>query len=823
MARKDKNITPSVTQKLQSLGYNVADWDDSQTERKLTSEIKQVLSTASKKENQRIGYPDRIFVDSHNKFLVLVEEKPSIKDHEIPDKEKGAVSGVKWYLSRFFNSNLKSSVKNYFNDWKILGIAVSGDLLIEYQHKFNCYTIDSKQEKIVSLSQVTNFMTQEQFLALFNSLDEEEAVSTVGSSSKKINNLLRSVDSQKRPVLLSALMICLHKVGKNSEKYINDFPDHYKTYQPSTIISRVIETVKNVLKIEGIPDEKLQALSTELAFLSTDQTLNSTSILKDILIELETTVIPLFRNQFSTNSNYDIIGKFYEEFLKYAGVSNVKKGIVLTPRHITTLFTKLIDLKDNDKIVDICCGTGAFLIAGMNSLINKINTSSRTDKEEAIKKVKESQLLGFELNPTMYICAISNMLFRGDGKSSIFNYDSIRNPKAQIELDNFKATIGFINPPYSGKENKDDPTPKEITFLVKMLDNCSRYGVIIAPLSTYFKEENIREQILKKHTLKYVINMPGDLFQPNASTHTAIAVFETNKSFDYENDEVLFYDLRDDGFILAKTKGRTDIYGKWKNTEKKLLDSLKPSCVPNDITHVRTKIKPKDEWTIYAHSKTDYSTLNEDDFIRSISDYMIFQAKKDLDILNANLSEMQIFEAIGNYLSGNKGINISTINSKSNTPIDFSEWKDFKFTDKKLWTRITHGQRLIAADRISGDTPYYSASEYNNSLTDSIENPLFIEKDCIVYSTFGTAFWVEAEFTASDEIYAFHNPSMNKYSALFITTMMKKNQYKFKFGRKAFYNKFQNEIIKLPVTKDGTPDWLFMENYIKCLPYSDNI
>lgn len=823
MARKDKNITPSVTQKLQSLGYNVADWDDSQTEKKLTDEIKQVLSTASKKENQKVGYPDRIFVNTHNKFLVLVEEKSSIKDHENTDKEKGAISGIKWYLSRFLNSNLKNTLKNYFNDWKILGIAVSGDLLVEYQHKFNCYTIDTKQEKIVSLNQVTNFITEEQFLALFNSLDEEEAVSTVGSSSKKINNLLRSVDSQKRPVLLSALMICLHKVNKNQENYINDFPNHYKTYQPTTIINRVLETVKNVLKIEGIPDEKLQALSTELAFLSTDQTLNSTNILKDILIELETTVIPLFRNQFSTNSNYDIIGKFYEEFLKYAGVSNVKKGIVLTPRHITTLFTKLIDLKDNDKIVDICCGTGAFLIAGMNALIHKISCSNRTDKDEAIKKVKESQLLGFELNPTMYICAISNMLFRGDGKSSIFNYDSIRNSKAQTELDNFQATIGFINPPYSGKETKVAPTPKEITFLVKMLDNCSRYGVIIAPLSTYFKEENIREQILKKHTLKYVINMPGDLFQPNASTHTAIAVFETNRSFDYQNDEVVFYDLRDDGFVLAKTKGRTDVYGKWTNIEKQLLDALKPNSNPDDIKLVRTKIKPKDEWTIYAHSKTDYSTLSEDDFIKSISDYMIFQAKKDLDIINADLSEMQIFEAIGNYFSGNKGINISTANSKHNTPIDFSKWNDFKFIDKKLWTKIIHGQRLIAADRISGDTAYYSASEYNNSLTDSIENPLFIEKDCIVYSTFGTAFWVEGEFTASDEIYAFQNPEMNKYNALFITTMMRKNQYKFKFGRKAFYNKFQNEIIKLPATKNGNPDWLFMENYIKSLPYADII
>ena len=39
MARKDKIVTPSVTQKLQELGYNVSDWDDSQTESKLTSEI----------------------------------------------------------------------------------------------------------------------------------------------------------------------------------------------------------------------------------------------------------------------------------------------------------------------------------------------------------------------------------------------------------------------------------------------------------------------------------------------------------------------------------------------------------------------------------------------------------------------------------------------------------------------------------------------------------------------------------------------------------------------------------------------------------------
>jgi hypothetical protein len=153
--------------------------------------------------------------------------------------------------------------------------------------------------------------------------------------------------------------------------------------------------------------------------------------------------------------------------------------------------------------------------------------------------------------------------------------------------------------------------------------------------------------------------------------------------------------------------------------------------------------------------------------------------------------------------------------------IDMSDWKEFSFIDKKLWTKITHGKRLIESDRINGEIPYYSASEYNNSMTDSINNPLFTEQNCIVYSTFGTAFWAEGEFTASDEVYAFYNSKLNKYNALFITTIMRQNQYKFKFGRKAFSNKFENEIIMLPVDKNNEPDWQYMENYIKSLPYAE--
>ena len=58
----------------------------------------------------------------------------------------------------------------------------------------------------------------------------------------------------------------------------------------------------------------------------------------------------------------------------------------------------------------------------MNKLISIIENSELNDKVDSIKKVKEDQLIGFEINPTMYICALSNMLFRGDGKSRIFRF-----------------------------------------------------------------------------------------------------------------------------------------------------------------------------------------------------------------------------------------------------------------------------------------------------------------------------------------------------------------------------------------------------------------
>lgn len=649
MARKDKNDS-LVYRYLLTLDYE-NNWEN-YTENTC---INDVLSKASKKRTGKEGIPDVIYVNEKYRLLILTEIKPTISQHISShgkeDPEKFAVDGIKHYLSFFLPNNFRSTkLKSYFEHWKIVGLAISGDITDDYNHRISNFLIVN--DRIEEQKGVTDVLSETDYLNLFDNIDEERIVGEVSASSKKINKWLRSVDSQKRPILLSALMICLFDMKDKA----NDFKDYYNGWSADTIVTNIPTTLQKILTSEDIPTDKIDLIKAELAFLAHDQDLNTSDILKDILNELKDFIIPLFKR----NSNYDIIGKFYEEFLRYAGVANVKKGIVLTPRHITALFTELIDMKFNDVVLDPACGTGAFLIAAMNRLIDIIQKSEIPNKEERITEIKKHQLIGFEKNATMYSLAISNMLFRGDGKSHIsycdYFSDEAENVLTQLRTNKdhpITPTIGFINPPYGGKDNKDNPTKKEIQFLTRMLDQVSRYGIIIAPLSTYFKEDSTRNAILKKHTLKYVVNMPKDLFMPNAATNTAIAVFETNKP--QGDQEVVFYDLKDDGFVLSKSKGRTDAYNKWNRIKNDMLNRISnPEKYADDLTLVKTTISNGDEWLIQAHCKTDYSKLTEASFVHAVKDYMIFQAKEQMDLLEKDVDEVSLLEILSDYYSENQ-------------------------------------------------------------------------------------------------------------------------------------------------------------------------
>lgn len=56
-----------------------------------------------------------------------------------------------------------------------------------------------------------------------------------------------------------------------------------------------------------------------------------------------------------------------------------------------------------------------------------------------------------------------------------------------------------------------------------------------------------------------------------------------------------------------------------------------------------------------------------------------------------------------------------------------------------------------------------------------------------------------------------------------IVTVIKANRYRFSYGRKWTLEKMKDTILKLPQSEKGTPDFAYMEDYIKALPYGDRI
>ena len=159
-------------------------------------------------------------------------------------------------------------------------------------------------------------------------------------------------------------------------------------------------------------------------------------------------------------------------------------------------------------------------------------------------------------------------------------------------------------------------------------------------------------------------------------------------------------------------------------------------------------------------------------------------------------------------------------NDNKTPEFNSNNWQEFKISDL---FELTRGKRLKSEDREPGTVPYYSASDSNNGLTDKISNPLFTESDALIYTTFGDCYYVEGEFTASDEVTILKNKDVNKYSGIFLSVVLSQDKFRFSFGRKAFMDRIKELTVKLPVTENGEPDYQFMEDYIKTLPYSKHI
>lgn len=123
-----------------------------------------------------------------------------------------------------------------------------------------------------------------------------------------------------------------------------------------------------------------------------------------------------------------------------------------------------------------------------------------------------------------------------------------------------------------------------------------------------------------------------------------------------------------------------------------------------------------------------------------------------------------------------------------------------------------------------GDFPYVGATANNNGVLRFVEHreSLVTKGNCIAFicdgeGSIGLSVYKAEDFIGSTTVRVGRNANLNKYTALFVTTVADTVRRKYNFGYKRNERNLKREIIHLPANEDGKPDWAFMEEYMRRL------
>ena len=167
---------------------------------------------------------------------------------------------------------------------------------------------------------------------------------------------------------------------------------------------------------------------------------------------------------------------------------------------------------------------------------------------------------------------------------------------------------------------------------------------------------------------------------------------------------------------------------------------------------------------------------------------------------------------------------LTTKNKPGNAPkLETEKWGNYLLDD---FFNIVPGKYHYPSEYDRGTTPYYSASNTNNGISQYISLDPDFEGNCIITGKIGsTAFYAPTPFCATSDVNVFIPKfQMSPFVGLFISGVINFSEnYKWAYGRQCRVGNSKKICIKLPSAPDGTPDWQFMEDYIKALPYGDRL
>ncbi|MDQ2839959.1 MAG: SAM-dependent methyltransferase [Acidobacteriota bacterium] len=604
----NERITENIVRDtLHSLGYYAAEDIRIEEQKSQIAEVARLLKNGSKSGTGGRGCPEFIISSpSTPDFLIIVECKASLKCHESPGRSKPvefAVDGAIHYgrlLSRLFN---------------VVAIAVSGQTasslkissFVFSKGSENCNELKNESDVVVNeLIPFEDFVR----LASYDPSVSRSRHDDLMAFSRDLHDFMRDhakLTESEKPLLVSGTLI-----GLRNKAFENSFGD----YTPEDLQKQWLRVIRGEIEKADLPNGKKNSMTQPYSSIAVHPELGkSTSAFpKGVLHELIRKLHERVWRFVMVYHDFDVVGRFYGEFLKYTGGDKKALGIVLTPRHITELFALLANVKKDSKILDICAGTGGFLISSMHQMFKQ----AVTEKERTY--IKKHCLIGVEQQPNMYALAASNMILRGDGKANLYQ-GSCFDAAITKAVKGHHCNIRLINPPYS----QEDENQQELKFVQQMLDCLEKAGtgIAIVPMSCAIAPHPVREELLKHHTLEAVMSMPDELFYP-VGVITCIMVFTAHVPHSVSKRKTWFGYWKTDGFFKTKHKGRIDGNETWPSIRDRWIEQFRNrevhpgQSVTRHVTHA-------DEWCAEAYMETDYSILSQAHFEEVVKNYAVYR------------------------------------------------------------------------------------------------------------------------------------------------------------------------------------------------------
>jgi len=267
-----------------------------------------------------------------------------------------------------------------------------------------------------------------------------------------------------------------------------------------------------------------------------------------------------------TKTDRDVVADAFEIFI---GPSlKGSQGQFFTPRNVVKMVIDMLDPKPNERLIDPACGSGGFLVESLRHVWRHIDKQAielewppdETDQEKRAVAVRI--LRGIDKDSFLAKVAKAYMAILGDGRGGVFSENSLDRPSSwsrraqeEIQLGSFDVVV--TNPPFGkklaindqkllaqyelghnwkltgstyvkgGPAEKQTPQILFIERCLELLRPGGRLGIVL--LESVFgmpKYRYIVDYLTARTTIKAIVAMPEDLFQPYTHAKTCVVILE---------------------------------------------------------------------------------------------------------------------------------------------------------------------------------------------------------------------------------------------------------------------------------------------------------